>query len=256
MGIHPTAAVGYAAVAGAYERGRPDYPGAAVSVLLDAIGVGAGRDVVEVGAGTGKFTRHLVEAGASLIAVEPIDEMRSVLRSRFPSVDLRAGTAESLPVGSSSVDAVVCAQSFHWFRLFDALREFHRVLRPAGWLGLIWNVRDDRAPLSRGISLLLEPHRGSTPRYKTGEWMEPFGRFPGFGPLEHRRFEWVAEFAKEALVDRVMSVSCVAVLPQERRNEVAAEVLRLIDRLSEKRGGGVVLPHVTDVYWSARRDAT
>jgi SAM-dependent methyltransferase len=255
LSVHPTAAAGYAAAAEMYDRGRPEYPAPAVRCLVSALEIGNGGTVVEVGAGTGKFTRHLASLPGTVVAVEPVDAMRSVLRTLIPGVDLRAGTAESLPVTTQTADAVVCAQSFHWFRVPEALSEFHRVLRPRGRLGLIWNVRDDRSALSRAISFVLEPHRGSTPRYKSGEWMDAFARFPGFGPLEHKRFEWVARLTESALFDRVMSVSCIAILPTAQRNEVTAELTRAIRQTGELAGDRLMLPHVTDVYWSTRREA-
>src|SRR5262249_30183997 len=138
--IHPTAAGGFAVSAEAYERARPGYPEEAVAWLAERLGIRSGRDVLDLAAGTGQLARALVPLGARVTAIEPIDEMREQLFGALPDVDAFDGTAEAIPLPDESVDAVTCAQAFHWFRPVEALREIHRVLRPGGGLGLIWNM--------------------------------------------------------------------------------------------------------------------
>ena len=77
--------------------------------------------------------------------------MRAELGRILPAVEALAGTAESIPLPDSNVDAVTCAQAFHWFDADSALREMWRVLRPGGGVGLVWNLRDDSAPVQRGV---------------------------------------------------------------------------------------------------------
>ena len=98
---------------------------------------GPGRTAVDVGAGTGKLTRALSGSGATLIAVEPVAEMRAVLERELPEVRALESTAESLPLDDASVDAVVVGQAFHWFDAPAALTEFRRVLGEGGRLGLV-----------------------------------------------------------------------------------------------------------------------
>src|SRR6478672_1939958 len=95
---HPTAAAGFARTAGAYERGRPGYPPEAIDHLAAALGVRPGRTVLDLAAGTGKLTRLLVGRGATVIAVEPVAEMRRMLAQAAPDAEVRDGTAEALPV--------------------------------------------------------------------------------------------------------------------------------------------------------------
>ena len=111
-----------------YERGRPDYPRAAVDAIVSELDLRAGRTVLDLGAGTGKLTRLLLPSGANVIAVEPIREMREQLTG----VVALAGTAERIPLTDDYVDAVTVAQAFHWFEADVALREIHRVLRTGG----------------------------------------------------------------------------------------------------------------------------
>ena len=110
------------------------------------MGLGSGRRVLDLGAGTGKFTKYLLATGAEVVAVEPVVAMRERLTAAFPRVRALSGQAEAIPLGDATVDAVVCAQAFHWFATPAALAEIVRVLRPGGQLGLIWNVRDETAP--------------------------------------------------------------------------------------------------------------
>ena len=158
-GIHPTAQAGFTAAAEVYERARPGYPDEAVAWVAERLGIGPGRDVLDLAAGTGKLTRQLVPLGARIVAVEPIDAMRAELERAVPAVEALAGTAEAIPLADASVDAVTCAQAFHWFRPDEAAREIRRVLRPGGGLALLWNVRDLDDPKQVACDELLAPHR-------------------------------------------------------------------------------------------------
>ena len=142
--VHKAAQQGFEKEAQAYARGRPDYPAALSAWLAQALGLGPGREVADVGAGTGKFTALLATTGATVVGVEPVDAMRAKIDAlQLPTVRAMAGTAQAIPLSAATLDAVVCAQAFHWFATRDALDEFHRVLRPGGKLGLVWNVRDE-----------------------------------------------------------------------------------------------------------------
>src|SRR5687767_436287 len=136
MSIHATAQSGFDADAARYARGRPDYPAEVTDWLRDSVGLEPGRTVVDLGAGTGKFTRRLLATGARVIAVEPVAGMRAKLSTDLPEVEVVEGSATSIPLADSSVDAIVCAQAFHWFATPEALAEMHRVLTPGGILGL------------------------------------------------------------------------------------------------------------------------
>ena len=133
MTIEPVAARGFGAegAAAAYERGRPGYPPEALAWIAERLGLGAGRTVLDVGAGTGKLSRLLAATGASVVALEPVAAMRGRLTG-IAGVRAFEGTAESVPLPDGSVHAIACAQAFHWFRQADALAEFRRVLVPGG----------------------------------------------------------------------------------------------------------------------------
>ncbi|KMZ12715.1 Methyltransferase [Candidatus Burkholderia humilis] len=144
--VHRAAEAGYTANADGYVRGRPDYPPEVADWLSGTLGLASGKTVVDLGAGTGKFTPRLVQTSARVIAVEPVDTMRAKLAAALPAVQAFKGDAQHISLDDASVDAVVCAQSFHWFAHADALNEIFRILKPGGTLGLVWNVRDARVP--------------------------------------------------------------------------------------------------------------
>lgn len=249
---HPIAA-GFDRVADRYERGRPNYPAAAVELLAERLGIRPGRVVLDVGAGTGKFTRELVRFGADLTAVEPMPAMRAQFAQQLPGVPLLAGTAEGLPVGPASVDAIVCAQAFHWFDTAPAAREFARVLRPDGGLGLIWNVRDERVPWVRELTAILDRYDVGGPRGRSQSWRQPLAETGRFTPLEHQEFGHVQRAPPETIVDRALSVSYIGILPDATQAKVAEEVRELLARAPATSGRAEIeLPYRTDVFLARR----
>ena len=133
--IHPIAAKGFGEAADYYERGRPDYPVAALKFLVKTLRINRRSRVLDLGAGTGKFTRRLLSSRARLIAVEPVEAMRKKFGTLFPNIEMLNGTAEKIPAPDSIFDAVVVAQAFHWFASDFSLQEINRVLKPRGILG-------------------------------------------------------------------------------------------------------------------------
>ena len=220
MRIH-RAATGFARAAAAYERGRPEFPGEAVDRLVAAL---PGRAVVDLGAGTGKLAHALVARGCDVTAVEPVAEMRALIRPPVRAID---GVAEAIPLTDGAADAVTVAQAFHWFDGDRALGEIHRVLRPGGVLALIWNRRDARSALQAQLSALLAAHRGDTPAHASGDWRAAFDRTRLFGPLREERFANEQIVDAGGLEDRIASISFVASLPDGPRAELLSAVRAL-----------------------------
>lgn len=253
-GVHRAAAEGYTTTADNYVRGRPDYPPEVACWLRDTLGLGPGRTVLDLGAGTGKFTRRLVDTGAHVIAAEPVAAMLAKLAASLPQVQTLAATAEALTLPDESVDAVVCAQSFHWFATPAALAEIHRVLKPGGRLGLIWNLRDARVGWVAQLDAIVNRHEGDAPRYYTGAWQSVFP-FDGFEPLHGQHFSFGHTGSPEdVIVARVHSTSFIAALPADERAQVDAQLRALIAAEPTLRGRDTVtVPYVTDAFDVVKR---
>lgn len=244
------AARGFDRIAEAYERGRPDYPKEAVDWLSEGLRLAPGRTVVELAAGTGKLTRALLTTGARIVAIEPSEGMRSVFRREVPTVELLDGTAERIPWPDHGAEAVVVGQAFHWFRFPEALSEIARVLAPVGRVGLIWNRRDESVPWVRAIGRIVEAReRRGAPRSDDGSWQAAVRADRRFGELSNRSFPFTARMSVAQIVDRVVSVSFVALEGPEEGVAVAREVLELLERDPMTRGRSAIdFPYRTDAH--------
>jgi SAM-dependent methyltransferase len=245
--LHP-ATRGFGAAADLYERGRPDYPAAAVRRIVERLELGPGHRVLDLAAGTGKLTRLLVPSGASVVAVEPIPEMRAELEHRVPGVAVLDGTAERIPLADGSVDGVTVAQAFHWFDPDAALREIHRVLRPRGALALVWNSRDERDPLQAELSKIIDGLDRDIPRRHQRDWGAVLGGSDLFERPETVRFRQRQTVDEDGVVARVLSISFIAAAPASVRRDVEARV-RAIARAARPP---LRLPYVTELYLAWR----
>jgi SAM-dependent methyltransferase len=247
--VHATAAAGFGRDAGTYVRGRPEFPPAALDWLRDDLGLRAGKTVVDLGAGTGKFTRLLLQTSATVIAVEPVAAMREQLRCDLPNANALPGNAQHMPLPDACADALVCAQAFHWFATSEALAEIRRVLKPGGVLGLIWNLRDPSVDWVAALTRIMAPYEGDAPRYDDGEWRAVFPA-KGFGPLQERSFpnEHVGP-PGQVIVERIASVSFIAALNDATRERVLDQVRALIDATPVLAGRAeVTFPYLTRAY--------
>jgi SAM-dependent methyltransferase len=205
-------------VADVYQRSRPSYPQEAIDWIAAKLGLGSGTTVLDLGAGTGKLTRALVETGARVIAVEPGDAMRAELERALPEVEALRGAAEDIPLPDQSVDCVAVGQAFHWFRHDEAIPELHRVLRPRGGVALIWYSRDPDNPLYDEIGDLIAPFVPPD-RPDEDEWPKPLGESELFGLLEERRFSFVQELDTDTVAERTSSlVAAVAPVSERARD--------------------------------------
>lgn len=247
--IHPAAADGYRTGADTYVRGRPDYPPQVADWLTGTLGLNADKTVIDLGAGTGKFTGRLAATGAQVIAVEPVPQMLEKLSAALPDVLAMSGTATDLPLPDASVDVVVCAQAFHWFASPEALSEIARVLKPGGKLGLVWNLRDTRVSWVPKLDAIVNALEGDTPRYYTGAWRQAFPH-KAFGPLQAEQFGHGHTGSPEDVIfNRVRSTSFIAALPKAQRDKVDAQMRALIEGEPALRGKDVItVPYVTAAF--------
>ena len=235
-------ATSFVDVADAYERARPGYPDDAVRWLVGTDPL----DVVDLGAGTGKLTRSLVALGHRVTAVEPLPEMLAHLRDAVPEVTAVEGGAEAIPLPDASADVVAAAQAFHWFDQGPALREIARVLRPGGWIALVWNTRDDREPW---VAQLSEDAMGRE-TVEERDAAAPVQESGLFEAVERASFPYVQRLDRERLIDLVLSRSYCAVLTPEERVPVLARVEQIFDEHAVE--GMVELPYVTECFRAVR----
>ncbi len=251
--IHAAAQKGFSTEAQAYVRGRPEYPVEVLAWLAGELGIAPGKLVIDLGAGTGKFTKLLAQTGADITAVEPVDAMRTQLTQSLPGVRALAGQADAMPLETASADVVVCAQAFHWFATEAALAEIHRVLKPGGKLGLVWNVRDESVDWVKAITDIITPFEGDAPRFYKGDWRKPFAsRY--FSAPEPTVFTYQhVGSAQEVILDRFLSVSFIAALPSPEKAKVAGQLHALIASHPALRGQDTIsFPYRTEAYCCKR----
>jgi ubiquinone/menaquinone biosynthesis C-methylase UbiE len=203
-----------------------------------------GRVVVDLGAGTGKLSRLLAATGARVVAVEPVSAMRALIPAGIEAIE---GTAEAIPCDDGSVDAVTCAQAFHWFQPATALSEIHRVLRPGGGLAILANIRDESDPLQREFLEVLGRYR-SHPSLEDAS--RPAALVAGdtrFAPAELRRFPHRHRLAAEAFVAQAASESSIALLDEATRERALRDFRALVDATAE-----IELHYVTEVVCTSR----
>lgn len=225
-------AASFDAVAGIYSRSRPSYPIDSVEWL-----VGDASSIVDVGAGTGLFTRLLVAPGRTVVAVEPSAPMLAELRRMLPGVVAFEGTAERIPLPDAGADLVVLAQAWHWVDPGAAAPEVARVLRPHGRLGLVWNLRDERVAWVRALG---DAMRADGDHFR-GDLSDPRVGAP-FGEPERQIVEWTRSVTREALLDDVRSRSYFALLDDDEQRAVIDDVVATLP------DGVIELPYVTAAF--------
>ena len=251
--VHEVAAAGFSNP-GDYEAARPSYPPDAVAWFVENLRIAPGATVVDLAAGTGKLTRLLVPAGASLIAAEPVAGMRATFRAVLPNVPIIATTAEQLPFRDGSLDAVTIAQAFHWFDEDRAIAALARAVRVGGRVGLVWNARDRSVPWVNDVWAIMDRVEKRAPWRDHENWRDSALRDrPGFGPLNAAEFRHEQTVTPAAMVQRVASVSHVAVLPPAERESVLEEVRTVLrtDPMTRDRDE-LQVPYRVDCYWFER----
>ena len=242
----------FAGSADSYDRARPGYEDEPLDWAFRELALDGRSVVLDLAAGTGKLSQALAPRAGLLIAVEPLPGMRRVLAARAPEATLLDGTAEQIPMGDGSVDAVFVGEAFHWFDGARALPEIHRVLRPAGGLALLWHHVSwhDRTAWADEFEARLRevpaPDVRPQNRPHTLRWQEAFAGSVLFAPLEHREFSHPITIDAEQIVQLVLSWSFVAALPEADRELLARDLSRIVH--NHAGDARLELPFVTWVY--------
>ncbi|MDX6196926.1 MAG: hypothetical protein QOJ79_77 [Actinomycetota bacterium] len=224
-------ALSFGSAAAQYDAARPSYPPDAVRWA-----VGDATRVLDLGAGTGKLTRVVLDLGLDAVAVEPDDAMRALIPA-----ESHDGTAEAIPLADESVDAVVVGQAFHWFNPTRAIPEMLRVLRPGGRIGLFWNLYDDGVDWVASLCDLCEAEARVTLAKEAGT--PPFdGSAWGTSEPEVRQVPHEQPMNRELLATQLRSTSKFILMAEPAREALVARVLAVAP------GDEFVLPHVCQVW--------
>ncbi|HET8537993.1 MAG TPA: class I SAM-dependent methyltransferase [Solirubrobacteraceae bacterium] len=224
MALHPLAQQ-FADVAEVYDRGRPGYPAEAVAIAARAFELEPRARVADLGAGTGKLTARLVEAGLDVVAVEPLEAMAA----RITDVEVVTATAEQLPFADGSLAAVFSADAFHWFDAEATAAELHRVLRPRGGVALLWHLpgwESDPPAWWQRLRDLLDSLRAGHPGFVGEQGREAFAQHGGFEPFTYESVLSTFATDREGVLAYVQSISYVAAHPE--RDRVLDEVRTII----------------------------
>lgn len=239
----------FSGLAEVYAKSRPSYPADAIEFILRHCGLTKDSTLVDIGAGTGISSRLLAAQGPTVIGVEPNDDMRAQAESEsldYENLSFLKGTAEETLLLDNVADAVLCAQAFHWFRAEEALAEFKRVLKPGGWVVLVWNERDEKDAFTKTYGDLLrqlpETLAVEVPRGKAGHALL---ESKNFSNQEIKLFANEQIMDEEGLIGRAFSASYA---PKDK-DEAKQFTVKLKDLFKEFAQNGVVtLAYETSVY--------
>ncbi len=234
-----------------YVRYRPGYPAALIPLLESECGLTRETIVADVGSGPGFLTELFLKHGNKVFGVEPNAEMRGAgdrLLTKYPSFVSVNATAEATTLPDSSIDLVVAGQAFHWFQRDAAKAEFTRILKPGGWVALVWNgFRVEASPVVRGYHELLVKY--GTDYQEVSREIETCDIEYLFSPREYREasFPFKQVFDFTGLKGRLLSAS-YAPQPQDPDYENMIEDLRTVFDANEKNGA-VDFDYETEVYY-------
>ena len=241
-----------------YARHRSGYPTAVLDHLTGVCPPGSCALAADVGAGTGLFTRGLLERGYRVVAVEPGEAMLSRLpvaaAGHAESIRLLCAAAENTALADGCVGLITCAQAFHWFNPPVALAEFGRILMAGGPLALIWNNRDRRSSkFVAAFEVLVQKFNPAyDAEYREQDWPAKIETSDLFGPVQYRCFAWMWQRTAEQMVGFARSVSYIRnVIPRTEMPRFEAELRRLCERHSIDGVCGI--PMRTECWWARRR---
>lgn len=255
QGEEPASAARFHGLAEVYARCRPSYPTAAIDFIIERCGLKPGSVLVDVGSGTGISSRLFAARGLDVIGIEPNAEMRAHAEEANSSDAAmkpiyQAGNADATGLPGENAQAVVSAQAFHWFDPGTTLPEFQRLLKPGGWVVLLWNERAVRDAFTADVSRLVRA---------LPDWDQVEGKRPHHGDVLLKSelfpnalrtvFPSQQELDEEGLLGRIFSMSFT---PQEGEpaEQVARELTEIFQR--HQRDGQVVLQYDTMVYLGQR----
>lgn len=228
-----------------YVKYRPSYPAAAIDKILEGLNSPSQLVAADIGAGTGISSRLLAQRGVRVIAIEPNEAMRQAAQSH-QEVEIRDATAEATSLADTSVDLVVCFQSFHWFNPQPTLLEFHRILKYKGRLAVVWNERDRHDEFTAKYTQIVQLASNNHPAEQRRVAVEPLLTSILFPDVQQYTFAYRQDLDLAGLIGRAMSTSYI---PQQ--GEAHQQLISNLQQLYETycdRNGLVSLVYSTSVF--------
>ncbi len=235
-----------------YVRYRPGYPAAVLAALREDCSLRPGHVVADIGSGTGFLSELFLKNGNRVYGVEPNEAMRQAGEEYLASYDgfvSCSGSAESAPLDDGSIDFVTSGQAFHWFEPNAARSEFIRVLKPAGWVVVLWNERlTDTTPFLRDFEAFLRKFGTDYSRvnesYPRSEQMHAFFQHRAY---REQQIPNLQVFDFEGLAGRVRSSSYMPAQDHPDCAPMMAE-LQIIFRAHQQEGS-VRMEYLTRLYY-------
>jgi SAM-dependent methyltransferase len=234
-----------------YVRYRPGYPRDAIEILKSACGLSARHLIADVASGTGIWTRMLLENGNRVFGIEPNTEMREAgerLMAEFSQFTSIAGEAEATTLQNESVDFITAAQAAHWFQRERARAEFVRILKPGGWLVLLWNERvTDSTAFLRHYEQLLLTYGTDYADVRHERTTDEVNEFFDPAPYQEHVFAMRQEFDYAGVRGRLLSSSYAPGQDHPRHRPMLEELQRIFD--ANAVDGKVAFDYKTRVYF-------
>ncbi|MGH9931264.1 MAG: class I SAM-dependent methyltransferase [Pyrinomonadaceae bacterium] len=234
-----------------YAKFRPSYPAGVIEILTSDCGLSETSLIADAGSGTGILSELFLKNGNSVFAIEPNAEMRQTAESllkKHPNFRSINATAEATTLGTESVDFVTAAQAFHWFDRNKARREFARILKPGGWVVLIWNERRlDSSAFLRAYEELLLRYGTDYEKVRHEKVTGEIAEFFSPETFELKTLENAQQFDFESLKGRLLSSSYA---PDQGHPTFTAMLRRLEEIFKANQKEGVVsFEYETKVYY-------
>lgn len=235
---------------GRYDRARPPYPAALIERILAA---GPGREVLDVGCGTGIEARQFLAAGCRVLGVDPDARMAGFARET--GVDVEVATFEAWDPAGRTFDAVVAGQAWHWVDPVAGAAKAVEVLRPGGRLAVFGHVYDMPPGVAEVYAAALKRVAPDSPMSVAGHdrsaldiYQTMFAaaadgmrQVPGLGEPEQWRFDWEQPYTRDEWLDLLPTTGVLTRLPAGQVADVLADVGAAVDKI----GGRFTLPYTT-----------
>ena len=235
----------------AYAKYRPGYPLEVIELLSSECGLAPTSVVADVGSGTGILSELLLKNGNDVFGVEPNEAMRTAaahLLRAYPKFRMIAGSAEATTLPAASVDLITAGQAFHWFDARAARNEFRRILKPNGFVALIWNDRRlDSTPFLRGYEELLRQFGTDYAKVQAFDGQNEIETFFAPHGFKLKEFESRQQFDFSGFKGRVFSASYTPELGHPNFEPMVDALNQLFD--THQENGQVAFEYDTKVYY-------